>query len=256
MTAPRIVSSTAQADYKHGQCTTASANLSTDELIRAYLAAKRSVVDSGYAHEVAWQAEVAPPLTPQRFVQEASWVILCTGMSEAIVSRLFPRFVEQLGDLSPEWLVAHTAIARSRALCIFGHEQKIDSILRIAERARILGSDGLRCCMQDPEPFLVGLPYIGPVTWRHLAKNLGAPLAKADRHLRRFAAATGRPSVDELCAEISSWLGDPIPVVDIVLWRWSVLHARSCDRGCSRLPVGDGHQGSRPRANWPPPPPS
>jgi hypothetical protein len=173
-------------------------NLSTDELVRVYLAAKRSVVDSGYAHEVAWQSEVAPPLTPQRFVQEASWVILCTGMSEAIVSRLFPRFVEQLGGLSPDWLVAHPATARARALRIFGHGQKIDSILRIAERSRALGADGLHNCMQDPEPFLLGLPYIGPVTSRHLAKNLGAPVAKADRHpdtklgpARRAAANPG-----------------------------------------------------------------
>ncbi len=241
MTAPRLVPSNTRNDHAHSQCTSCPACLSTDELVRAYLVAKRSVINSGYAHEVAWQSEVAPPLTPRRFVNEAAWVILCTGMSEAVVSRLFPRFVEQLGDLSPEWLVAHVTTARSRALGIFGHEQKIDSILRIAETARVLGADGLRYSMQDPEPFLLGLPYIGTVTWRHLAKNLGVPVAKADRHLTRFAKAAGRPSVDYLCAEISSWMGDPVPVVDVVLWRWSVLHARSCDKGCSRLPHCDGH---------------
>lgn len=218
----------------------ASARLSTDELVRVYLRAKRLVVDCGYAHEVAWQSAAAEPLTPRRFVSEAAWVVLSTGMSESVVSRIFPRLASAFGDFDPDWLAVNGPAARDRTLCVFGHERKIDSILRIADTARRLGADGLRHRMLDPEPFLLQLPYIGPVTWRHLAKNLGSPLAKADRHLVRFATATRRQSVDELCMEISSWLGDPIPVVDVVLWRWSVLHTRSCDHGCSGFrPLGD-----------------
>jgi hypothetical protein len=228
-----------QVDGVQNRCAVGPA-LSTDDLVRAYLAAKRSVVDSGYAYEIAWQA-AAGPLTPQRFVQEAAWVILSTGMSEAVVTGLFPQFVEQLGGLNPDWLALHAPIARTCALRIFGHEKKVESILHIADIARALGSDGLRQKMQNPESFLLSLPYIGPVTWRHLAKNLGAPVAKADRHLTRFAKSAGRRSVDDLCAEISTWLGDPIAVVDIVLWRWSILHARACGRLCRGLPLKDPH---------------
>jgi hypothetical protein len=89
-----------------------------------------------------------------------------------------------------------------------------------------LGASGLRRALLEPEPFLRSLPYIGQVTWRHLAKNLGADVAKADRHLARLAQATGR-SVDALCGEIADWLGEPTAVVGVVLWRWSVLHAFS-----------------------------
>ena len=220
------------------QCPNEPRRPSTDELVRAYLAAKRSVIDGGYAHEIAWQSATGP-LTPQRFVREAAWVIMCTGMSETVVSRLFPQFLEQLGGLNPAWLTRHAETARRHALRIFGHEKKIESILSIATTARDLGSDGLRRRMREPEGFLLSLPYIGPVTWRHLAKNLGIPVAKADRHLTRLAAATRRSSVDALCTEISAWLGDPIPVVDIVLWRWSILHARTCGRTCSQLPLPD-----------------
>lgn len=213
-------------------CATEPWKPSIDQLVHAYLAAKRVVLNSGYAHEIAWQS--APgPLTPEMFVREAAWVILCTGMSEAVINRLFPEFIDQLEGLSPDWLALNAATARKRALRIFGHERKIESILRIADTVRTLGPDGLSQNMQNPEPFLLGLPYIGPVTWRHLAKNLGMPVAKADRHLTRFAKNAGRASVDELCAEISAWLGDPIPVVDIVLWRWSTLHSRFCGRNCS-----------------------
>lgn len=161
-------------------------------------------------------------------------MILCTGMSEAVVNGLFPRLADQLGGLSPDWLAMHKATARKRVLRIFGHEKKIESILHIADVARRLGPDGLEQCMHDPESFLLSLPYIGPVTWRHLAKNLGMPVAKADRHLVRLAKATGRSSVDDLCAEISAWLGEPIPVVDIVLWRWSTLRSRSTEAAQGR----------------------
>jgi hypothetical protein len=229
----------ARSSDAQDQCIVGPVNLSTDELVRAYLAAKRSVVSGGYAHEIAWQASATQPLTPHRFLREAAWVILCTGMSEAVVGRLFPQIVDRLGDLDPDWLAANGTMARTRALSIFGHEGKIDSILRIADQVRALGSDGLRNSMRDPESFLLGLPYIGPVTWRHLAKNLGAPVAKADRHLTRFAEVAGRPSVDDLCSEISAWLGDPVPVVDVVLWRWSVLHTRSCGRTCAGIPFWD-----------------
>jgi hypothetical protein len=99
-----------------------------------------------------------------------------------------------------------------------------------------LGSAGLKKGLRDPEPFLRSLPYIGPVTWRHLAKNLGAPVAKADRHLVRLAAATGRRDVDGMCAEISDWVGEPVAVVDIVLWRWAVLHATACGQPCLGRP--------------------
>lgn len=211
--------------------------LATDELVRAYLHAKRQVVESGYEQELAQQAAAGDvALTPERFTREAAWVILCTGMSAAVVDALFPELERLLGGFDARWLASHRARARADALGLFGHERKIDAILAIADVAEALGQDGLCGAMADPEPFLTALPYVGPVTWRHLAKNLGAPCAKADRHLTRVAAAAGRESVDALCDEISRWIGDPIAVVDIVLWRWSLLHARSCAGGCSGLP--------------------
>lgn len=212
----------------------------TDELVRAYLRAKRMVVESGFEHEVAQQAAAgATPLTPQRFTREAAWVILCSGMSEAVIASLFPLLEKRLGGFDPRWLSRHRQRARPLGLALFGHERKIDAILRIADVADSLGPAGLVQAMRDPESFLTALPYVGPVTWRHLAKNLGAPCAKEDRHLTRIATAAGRPSVDGLCQEVSQSLGEPVAVVDVVLWRWSVLHARSCARVCDGLPHGN-----------------
>jgi hypothetical protein len=210
---------------------------STDELVRSYLAAKRVVVDGGFAHEIARQAAAGRvTLTPAAFVREAAWVVLSSGMRESVVRALFGRLASALRDFDPTALSADRPAARAAALMVFGHEGKINAILDIAVIADRLGEDGLREAIQDdPQSFLCSLPYVGPVTWRHLAKNLGMWVAKHDRHLVRVARATARPSVDVLCDEISAWTGEPVPVVDVVLWRWSVLHSLACREMCDSV---------------------
>lgn len=211
--------------------------LPSERLVRAYLIAKRHVLDGGYGDEIAWQFGAGDgPLTAARFTEEAAWVVLSAGMRESVVRSVFPRLTAACGGFDPAWIVAHRADVRAACLAIFGHEAKIEAILDIAATAKALGEDRIRDKLQDPERFLMSLPYVGPVTWRHLAKNLGAAVAKADRHLVRLATVAGRDSVDVMCEEIGRWLGESVAVVDIVLWRWSVLHARYCRQPCDGLP--------------------
>lgn len=211
--------------------------IDTDELVRAYLTAKRRVLDGGFDHELAWQLGAGDaPVTERLFLREAAWVVLSAGMAEAVVRRVFPSLEQACHGFDPKRIAGDRAAVRARCLALFGHERKIDAILRIADTTLALGAGGVAEALSDPEPFLRSLPYIGPVTWRHLAKNLGMPVAKADRHMIRFAKAAGRTSVDDLCGEISDWLGEPVAVVDVVLWRWSVLHAADCRRDCGGMP--------------------
>ncbi len=203
-------------------------------LARAYLVAKRTVVEHGYAHEVLWQSTVTlSALTPTVFVSEAAWVVLSAGMRESVVDSIYRR----LGPVFHEWDVCRMAddgaLLFQQAYDVFRHEGKLRAIIEIARAARRLDTDGLRHeLLLRPEDFLRSLPYIGPVTWRHLAKNLGLQVAKHDRHLSRIAANARRQSVDVLCQEIASETGEPVPVVDLVLWRWSVIHARICPVAC------------------------
>jgi len=64
------------------------------------------------------------------------------------------------------------------------------------------------------------LPFIGPVTVQHLAKNLGVEAAKPDRHLTRLADRFGYETVQEMCSAISGRTGDSLSVTDLVLWRF------------------------------------
>jgi hypothetical protein len=63
----------------------------------------------------------------------------------------------------------------------------------------------------------------------HLAKNLGLPVAKPDRHLVRIAGAAGYPNVDALCKDISEITQHPPSVVDVVLWRFATIQPSYLD---------------------------
>jgi hypothetical protein len=75
----------------------------------------------------------------------------------------------------------------------------------------------------DPVRELRKLPFIGPVTRYHLAKNLGIDVVKPDRHLTRLATTLGFRSAENMCTVIGRAVGEPAAVVDIVLWRYCSL---------------------------------
>lgn len=210
----------------------------TSDLVSAYVAAKHEVIAAGYIDEIAWQQHARLiDLDPTTFTREAAWVVLSAGMSTRIVQQRFPQLGAALHQWDPEAIVADPDAA-DRAFTLFAHPSKIQAICTIAGAAARLGTAGLLAALdQDPRGFLTTLPYIGPVTWAHLAKNVGVATVKADRHLERLSRACHRAAPHELCEEIASWLDEPMPVVDVVLWRYATLHQGRCvEQGCLGVP--------------------
>jgi hypothetical protein len=74
--------------------------------------------------------------------------------------------------------------------------------------------------LSDPTSTLRQFPFIGPITVWHLAKNLGFDTIKPDRHLVRIARHFGFDHPDAFCASIARVTGDPVKVVDLVVWRF------------------------------------
>lgn len=225
---------------RQAEAVTVTGVMPTHDLVSSYVLAKHEVLRAGYVDEIAWQGRARlADVDTVGFVREAAWVVLSAGMAERVVRAKFPALAAALHDWDP---VAIGADGQSlaRALAVFRHRPKIAAIVQIASIAAGMSRETLQAALNgDPEGFLRALPYIGPVTWTHLAKNLGLPLAKADRHLARLSAAYRRNSVAELCEEISGWLDEPVAVVDIVLWRYGSLHALQCRRGsCLGIPHG------------------
>jgi hypothetical protein len=119
------------------------------------------------------------------------------------------------------------AIVSSASLCTttvrasFRNTAKLEAIVQIAFIIREEGFDEFKACvLREPISALQVLPFIGPITSWHLAKNLGMDVVKPDRHLVRVPSALGFSSAQEVCVAISNLVREPLKVVDLVLWRY------------------------------------
>ena len=199
------------------------------KLAEAYLSAKESVIACGFAHEVDWQDGVRfSDLTETGFLREAAWVVLSSGMAESVIRAKFG----SISDVFLQWqsasaIVAQASKCRAAALRVFGHMAKIDAIITIAKRVFGTGFQAFAATVvKEGVEFLRTLPYMGPATSYHLAKNIGLDVVKPDRHLTRVAVAAGYESPRLLCEQISQIIGDRVAVVDLVIWRFATLNPR------------------------------
>jgi hypothetical protein len=174
--------------------------------------------------EADWQKTRCPAqFSETDFLREAAWVILCTGFREAVVRRSFDYISLSFCDWeSASAIVASASACRASALAAMRNTKKMDAILAVAGRVQSLGFARLRRrILKNPIVELQKLPFIGPVTSFHLAKNLGFQVAKPDRHLARMALRLGFNDAQELCESIGRACNETVQVVDIVLWRYA-----------------------------------
>lgn len=196
-------------------------------LVTAYRQAKESVIRSGYAEEIRWQEHVRyDEITESDFLREAAWVILSCGMRESVVRRKFAEVSDAFLNWTSARAIANRAEAcRSLALVSFNSPPKIDAIIDVACGVAALGFDAVKeLIREDGIQYLQRFRYIGPVTAFHLAKNIGFPVAKPDRHMARIAERIGYTSPQELCERLAEATGESIAVVDLVLWRFATLN--------------------------------
>ena len=191
--------------------------------------AKRRLLNEGCAAEINWQAGQNPDATTEcDFLRESAWVIYCSGFREATVRRYF----DYLSLCFFDW-TSSKAIASSGNACVMAamnamrNRRKHEAIVTVASHVAKMGFEVFkRQLIKSPIETLQGFPFLGPVTSIHLAKNLGFDLAKPDRHLVRLKDHLGFNDVEEMCRSISSVTGDPLKVVDLVLWRYLERHGR------------------------------
>lgn len=198
----------------------------SSRLIDIYLTVKDAVIAQGFAWEIDWQAERRLDRVQESdFLRESAWTVLSTGFRESVVRRFFEPLSEAfLGWHSAVLIHGSRARCKRAALHVFSNERKVNAILDIAAIVAECGFETIRSRIkEDGVSFLQTLPYIGSVTAFHLAKNLGLPVVKPDRHMQRIARAAGFGSPHELCEVIVDRVGDPIQVVDVVLWRYATL---------------------------------
>jgi len=199
-----------------------------DSVGHQYFDAKRCVIDSGYAWEIDLQEVILQTaVSEEEFLQELAWVILSSGFRETVLRRHFPRLRQALGGLrSFDGLLARKNVYRRQALKIFGHRAKIDAIFTGAALCRAIGLSAIIAHTKERGPtYLTFLPFIGPVTAFHLAKNIGFEVVKPDRHLARISDRFGFNSPAAMCEAIRRTTGEQVAIIDTVLWRFGVLRS-------------------------------
>ena len=192
----------------------------------AYLTARERVVAAGYAEEIDWQDQLSlDKVTESDFLREAAWVILSSGMRESVIRRCFASISRAfLSWYSAEEIVRRRSACVRSALQVFRHTAKIEAIGDVAAAVARDGFPALRERMRlKGVEELQLLPFIGPVTQFHLAKNIGLDVVKPDRHLVRIAHAAGFAEPASMCRLVADATGDRIATVDIVFWRFATL---------------------------------
>lgn len=198
-----------------------------EKLANFYMDARLLVIAAGYASEIDWQEEVNyEGLTEKLFLQEAGWVILSSGMRESVIRNKFSHISKAFFEWeSAEKIVQNRNTCFANSIVHFRHPRKIGSIIEIAFQVTQYGFPRIKDkILEDGISYIMSLPYMGPATSYHLAKNIGFDVSKPDRHLRRITKAVGYHSPQQLCSDIAGITGDKVSVIDLVLWRFATLN--------------------------------
>ena len=178
-----------------------------------FLRIATAVRAAGYTDAIEWSENIKLPAIAEDFATEAIYVICNSGMSNTVAVPIFERCMEALHH------------GKSVAT-VFGHPGKAVAIDKIWRRRRSLYRKLLKA--DDVVEFCGTLPWTGPTTKYHLAKNLGADVAKPDVHMIRLADPEG-VTPQQLCERLATETGYRVATVDLILWRAcanNIIHSR------------------------------
>lgn len=168
-----------------------------------YLDLKQKIIDAGYEKDIHWAEDVGECKTPTAFFEAFSWVIVNSGMKNQIARIIWDRII---------YAVNHKKFISSA----FGHAGKVAALDYVFDNRIRLYQEFKEA--KNKLSFLESLPWIGPITKYHLARNLGYDYVKPDRHLVRIAKSFNMTPV-EMCKAIAKETGDRLGLVDLVIWR-------------------------------------
>jgi len=183
-------------------------------LIEIYKYIKQLVIEKGFQSQIDWVQSIPPieEMSKWYFFREYVWVVLNTGMKTEVIQKTFDTFWNN-GEFN---------------FNIIGHLKKKESIKKTYNRLDFYFNHFKNS--KNKLKYLETLPFIGPITKNHLARNLGSlEYAKSDRHLVRIASFFNYPNVQSFCDIISEGSKDKSGVVDLIFWGFAKLHSNYID---------------------------
>lgn len=175
---------------------------------------ENAVRQAGYSYIIDWSEAVTAPENADEFASEAIYVIINGGMKQSVAAPIHKRCMAAL----------HVG---QSSTTVFGHPGKAPAIDEIWQARHELFA-GYQMA-DDKLTFCDNLPWVGPVTKHHLAKNYGVDTAKPDIHLERLAQFE-KTTTEKLCRRLARQSGYRVATVDSILWR-------ACESGILRSRV-------------------
>lgn len=176
--------------------------IATEFFVRSYL--KLNAIPE-YHNEIVYIRNLLEDgfekCNPEKFFEQYVWCVLNAGMKEQVARKIWEKYLDKLDPL------------------VIGHLGKRAAIEQgLKNYVRWFGE--LKCTKNQIE-YLQTLPWIGPITKYHLARNIGIDAVKPDRHLERFAKQFGFKTPLELCQHVQNEIGnsDKLGLIDFVFWR-------------------------------------
>lgn len=180
-----------------------TANFSPPFTSEDYLAIRRAVWDAGHQDDWEWSQSIEPPKDSAAFACELIFVICNSGMKNTVARQIYERVLDAIADERPiREAFRHEGKARAMQM-IWDGRRDLFAAYRITE---------------DKVAFLRKIPWIGPITCYHAAKNFGVDCVKPDIHIQRLADFHGE-TPEAFCRRMQADSGDRLATVDVMLWR-------------------------------------
>lgn len=167
-------------------------------------------VRENHAPDLAWiRSRRSLVETFDEFYREYCYVVLASGFRARTAANLLNDIVAAEGDYERMQRVFNNGVKCRHMCSMYGQREQWTTL-----RQSLTNVDSLE-----------RLPYIGPVTKYHLARNIGlsSRVAKPDVHLVRYVRerlGDEQHSVQSLIERLASRHGETEGVVDFVLWAW------------------------------------
>lgn len=192
-----------------------------DSPITLFNKAEQFLRENGFSSEIDWW-ENHPGLEKMAdndILGEYAWVVFNSGMSNAVIEAKWQDIRKAFRFFNLKLILDEPDAVLRDVLNIFNHEGKVNAIIQFCKKLRKESFAFRRQVNENPLVTLTELPFIGPKTKHHLARNLGFRFIKPDRHLQRLADRYDMTPF-ELCNLIHKETGRKLGVIDVILWRF------------------------------------
>jgi hypothetical protein len=208
--------------------------LMNQELARQCYRSAEAYVREHCSEELEWVKGISPDLfanmTCDAFLAQYCWVVYASGFKVSILTQKFEQMKAAYCNFDLEHICGLESL--DAPLAAINNQAKAKGFFKGCRLIREEGFEKFKARVRSEGiDALSTLPFIGSITKKHLARNIGLlDVAKDDVWLVRLAKAFEAGNVDELTDFLSKDLRERKGVVDLILWRYC---ADGMWEGCS-----------------------